>query len=97
MAKQDSRELQPIGSDVSASEAASYVFCAKAWHLEHVLGAEPSAAASARRTSGTEAHAAHGTNIQTSTRVSSLLVRALIVLLVAALALLVLGIALASR
>ena len=31
------------GDDVTASEAAVYAFCAKAWHLEHVLLVSPDA------------------------------------------------------
>jgi hypothetical protein len=31
--------------DVTASEAGTYAFCAKAWHLEQVLGSHPSDAA----------------------------------------------------
>lgn len=46
--------------DVTASEAASYAFCAKAWHLEQVLGQAPSPHAAERRARGVRQHEQHG-------------------------------------
>jgi hypothetical protein len=51
------------GADVTASEAAAYAFCAKAWHLEHVLDKAPSAAARERRAGGAAEHEAHGAEV----------------------------------
>ena len=42
------------------AEAASYAYCAKAWHLRHVLGKEPSRRATARQETGVCAHESHG-------------------------------------
>lgn len=97
MAEQNSADPRSRRFDVSASEVASYVFCAKAWHLEHVLGATPSVAGYERRAAGVEAHAAHGAGIRSVYRVSSWLVRALVVVLVLAVAVLVLGLLMSSR
>ena len=46
--------------DVTASEVAAYAYCAKAWHLRHVLGREPSRRATARQEAGVTAHERHG-------------------------------------
>jgi hypothetical protein len=97
MAEQDSAHSRSRRVDVSASEAASYAFCAKAWHLEHVLGATPSAAGYARRGEGVEAHAAHGASIRAAHRVSTRLVHGLVTVLVLALAVLALGLLMYSR
>lgn len=85
------------GTDVSASEAASYAFCAKAWHLEHVLGAAPSASANQRRVVGVEAHAKHGAHIQAANQARTWLVRGLVALLLVAVAVFVLGLVLSAR
>lgn len=85
------------GADVSASEAANYTFCAKAWHLEHVIGAGPSVTADQRRLAGTEAHAEHGADIRSADRVASWLVRGLVALLLLAVAALIFGLALSRR
>lgn len=50
----------PARDDVVASEAATYAFCAKAWHLEHALGQPASRHAAERRAAGTALHEAHG-------------------------------------
>ena len=97
MVDQDSADPRSRRVDVSASEAASYVFCAKAWHLEHVIGATPSAAGYERRAAGVEAHAEHGARIRSAHRVSTWLVRGLVALLVLALAVLVFGLLMSSR
>jgi hypothetical protein len=97
MAEQGSADPHSRRVDVSASEAASYVFCAKAWHLEHVLGAAPSEAGVERRAVGVEAHAAHGAGIRSAHRMSTWLVRGLVTVLVLALAVLVFGLLMSSR
>lgn len=53
-------ETVDLANDVTASEAASYAYCAKAWHLEYVLGKQASRSASVDREAGTEAHLSHG-------------------------------------
>jgi hypothetical protein len=45
---------------VTASEIATFAFCANAWHLEHVLKVEPTLEARARRTAGVLQHEHHG-------------------------------------
>ena len=78
--------------DVSASEAAAYAFCAKAWHLEYVAGNAPTAAAAERRAHGIRAHDRHGARItrwRTSARNVFLWT---LVALVIAIALLTLGV-----
>ena len=52
------------GEDVTASEIAAFVYCAKAWHLERVVGALPSAAAAHARAAGTTHHARHGARVR---------------------------------
>ena len=97
MAEQDSADPHFPRVDVSASEVASYVFCAKAWHLEHVLGASPSAAGYERRAVGVEAHAAHGASSRSGQWASTWLVRGLVMVLVFALVVLVLGLLMSPR
>ncbi len=50
--------------DVTASEVASYAYCAKAWHLRYVLGKEPSCQASAYQDAGIAAHHFHGVAVR---------------------------------
>lgn len=45
--------------DVTASEIAAFAYCAKAWHLERVVGAPPSAVAARTRAAGTTHHVRH--------------------------------------
>ncbi len=52
--------LHDSDRDVTASEVASYAYCAKAWHLRYVLGKEPSRPATARQEAGVSAHESHG-------------------------------------
>ena len=52
--------LHESDRDVTASEVASYAYCAKAWHLRYVLGKEPSRQATARQEAGVTAHESHG-------------------------------------
>ena len=60
--------------DVLASEAATYAFCAKAWHLEHALRRPPSDATVQRRSEGTTLHDEHGARIGTIQRTGRRLV-----------------------
>ena len=92
MPEQDSTDPRPARSDVSASEVANYVFCAKAWHLEQVCGGTESDGARERRAMGVAAHVSHGANIRAGRRqFSTRLERALAMVLVVALLLLVYG------
>ena len=50
--------------DVTASEVASYAYCAKAWHLRYVLGKEPSRQASTYQEAGVAAHDLHGVAVR---------------------------------
>ena len=78
--------------DVSASEAAAYTFCAKAWHLEYVAGNAPTAAAAARRADGIRAHDRHGAQItRWQTRARNVFLWTLVALVIA-IALLTLGV-----
>jgi len=51
-------------TDVTASEVASYAYCAKAWHLRYVLRREPSRQASAHQQTGVVAHEIHGVRVK---------------------------------
>ena len=53
--------------DVTASEVAAYTYCAKAWHLESVLGRSVNTPTTSRRITGAERHLTHGTRV---TRIS---------------------------
>jgi hypothetical protein len=83
--------------DVMASEVATYVFCAKAWHLECVLGAKASAAAEEKRAAGSLAHEAHGSRVRHQQRFGRWLVRSTTLLFAIAIVLLILGIVLSRR
>jgi hypothetical protein len=83
--------------DVTASEAAGYAYCAKAWHLQHVLGKTASATARARRDAGTARHRAHGVRVERLQRLAPGLVRWSMALLVLAAVLLILALALGAR
>lgn len=50
--------------DVTASEVGTYAFCAKAWHLERVLGARPSSESARLRTEGVRYHEQHGRHVE---------------------------------
>ena len=54
--------------DVTASEVAAYTYCAKAWHLERVLGRPVDSATTSRRISGADRHLAHGVRISRLSR-----------------------------
>jgi hypothetical protein len=51
--------------DVAASELNTHAYCAKAWHLQHVLRVAPSQVAAARRIAGEAHHTGHGQVIGT--------------------------------
>src|SRR5438874_7586287 len=51
-------------TDVTASEVASYGYCAKAWHLRYVLRREPSGQAVAHQQAGVVAHEIHGVRVK---------------------------------
>ena len=51
-------------TDVTASEVASYAYCAKAWHLNYVMRNEPSEQASAHQEAGVVAHEIHGVRVK---------------------------------
>jgi hypothetical protein len=92
MPEQDFIDPRPGRSDVSASEVANYVFCAKAWHLEQVLGGAESDGTRDRRAIGVAAHLAHGASMRAgSPQASTRLERAVAMVLVVALLLLVYG------
>jgi hypothetical protein len=82
--------------DVLASEAATYAFCAKAWHLENALRRLPSDTTVQRRSEGTALHNEHGARIGTVQRTGRRLVVWSVGLLILAGVLLVLAL-LASR
>ena len=67
MADNQSRPALPLDShaDVTASEVASYAYCAKAWHLRHVLRREPSGQAVAHQHAGVVSHEIHGMRVKT--------------------------------
>lgn len=83
--------------DVLASEVATYVFCAKAWQLERVLGATASAAAEEERVAGALAHEVHGSRVRQQQRMGRWLVLGTALLFAIAVALLILGIVLSRR
>lgn len=78
-----------LTDDVTASEAASYAFCAKAWHLERVVKSAPLADVVRRREDGASRHDADGERLVRANRVRSrLLLLTVALLLLAALLLL---------
>jgi hypothetical protein len=77
--------------DVLASEAATYAFCAKAWHLEHVLQRPVAKQVAERRATGTALHEEDGVRLVSARRVRTRLVFCSILLLGLAAALLVVG------
>jgi hypothetical protein len=86
-----------IRSDVTASEAATYAFCAKAWHLEHVADCRPSDAARESRRSGIAAHLIHGTEFGTTHRLADWTSRVIVGLIAISLVLVVISILLSER
>jgi hypothetical protein len=57
-------DQNPRTRDVTASEIGCYAYCAKAWHLEHVLRQTPSKRARRRRVAGIDAHERDGARVQ---------------------------------
>jgi hypothetical protein len=55
---------QATSADVTASEIACYEYCAKAWHLEHVLHLAPPAETVRRRDAGIGEHKGHGRRVR---------------------------------
>ncbi len=51
---------------ISATELAEFVYCAKAWELKYVRGAEPSAEAQQGQVEGNAWHAAQGRQLARS-------------------------------
>lgn len=47
-------------ADVTVSELAAFSYCAKAWHLERVVGVSPHSNAAVRREAGINEHRSHG-------------------------------------
>jgi hypothetical protein len=84
MVEPDGRDRSDTSDDVTASEAATYAFCAKAWHLEHVLGKAPSLRAAARRARGVRQHEQHGARIGARTQRSTKRLAVVLVLLILA-------------
>jgi hypothetical protein len=78
---------QQVSEDVTASEVACYAYCAKAWHLEHVLRLATPDEVAKRRELGVMDHEAHGRRVRLmSTLVSRRSKVILALLLVAVLA-----------
>src|SRR3982751_1784678 len=76
-------EVRTPDDDVTASEIAAFAYCAKAWHLERVIGAPASVASARRRHAGTTHHARHGGSVRLGSwlgRYSRLAALALLVL-----------------
>ena len=67
MTENESQASLPPDShtDVTASEVASYAYCAKAWHLRYVLRREPSGQAIAHQQAGVVSHEIHGMRVKT--------------------------------
>lgn len=66
-----SDEWLRLTDDVTASEAASYAFCAKAWHLERVVKSAPPADVVRRREDGAGRHEADGERLVRARRFRS--------------------------
>jgi len=50
--------------DITASELAAFKYCAKAWHLEHVMHVRPSTGAVSNRHAGVVHHRRHGAAVR---------------------------------
>jgi len=61
--RQDAPARPTPNDDVTASEIAAFAYCAKAWHLERVAGAQANDAAAAKRESGILEHERHGVQV----------------------------------
>lgn len=78
-------------ADVTASEVAAYTYCAKAWHLERVLGKPADRFAASRRAEGVNLHLAHGSRVSRLGHLGRNTARASAVLLIVAAFLLVIA------
>jgi hypothetical protein len=59
------RSTTPVDqNEVTASEIACFAYCAKAWHLEHVLHLAPEDDVMERRELGVDAHQLHGRQVR---------------------------------
>ena len=85
--RSSTRARPAADDDVLASEVAAYAYCAKAWHLEYVLGNRAGIAAEERRRVGVMEHDAHGVRVRRLERVGRPLLRAAFVLIAVACAL----------
>jgi CRISPR-associated exonuclease Cas4 len=74
------RSRRAADDDVNASEVAAYAYCAKAWHLEYVLGLRADAIAEERRELGIAKHDAHGARVRRLQRVGQPLLRIALIL-----------------
>ena len=72
-------------NDVTASEIACFAYCAKAWHLEHVLHVVPSDEVMRRREVGVSAHNVHGRRMRLLDRLAQRKVALIAILLLLAL------------
>ena len=66
--------------DVTASEVAAYAYCAKAWHLENVVGRQPDTRGEERRDLGVAHHEVQGARVRRLQRVGQPLLRAALLL-----------------
>lgn len=57
-------EVRTPADDVAASEIAAFAYCAKAWHLERIVGANASEVSVGIRDAGTAHHARHGSSVR---------------------------------
>lgn len=60
-----------VERDVTASELAEFKYCAKAWHLEHVMHVGPDAGAASERDAGVSHHRRHGTAVRAGSWLAS--------------------------
>jgi hypothetical protein len=70
--------------DVTASEVAAYAYCAKAWHLERVLGKPVDGSATSRRAAGVDRHLEHGARLARGARLGRRALPASVMLLILA-------------
>lgn len=84
------KNLQPENEDddVTASEVAAFAYCAKAWHLEHVLHRTAGVDGQRRRAEGVERHVEHGARLSRLSRFGRWSFRVSVALLLLALVLL---------
>ena len=71
---------------IRASEIGQYTYCAKAWHLEHVVHASPPRDVVERREAGVQQHATHGERLRFENRAVRTRRGVIVLLLLAAVA-----------